>query len=143
MQADPPEGRRLALQGALDAVKSPAERNRLGQFATPPALASQVVAAALAWLPAGAPVRFLDPAFGTGSFLSALLDLAPPERLRHLAGWEIDHHYGEPARELWRGAGLELTLGDFTRAIPPTAGRPTLIVCNPPYVRHHHLDPAD
>ena len=143
MQADPPEGRRLALQGALDAVKSPAERNRLGQFATPPALARQVVAAALAWLPAGAPVRFLDPAFGTGSFLSALLDLAPPERLRHLAGWEIDHHYGEPARELWRGAGLELTLGDFTRAIPPTAGRPTLIVCNPPYVRHHHLDPAD
>ncbi|MHC5008764.1 MAG: Eco57I restriction-modification methylase domain-containing protein, partial [Planctomycetota bacterium] len=33
--------------------------------------------------------------------------------------------------------------GDFCRARPPAGGRgrSTLVVCNPPYVRHHHLAP--
>jgi len=144
MSADRSEARRVALQAALDAVRPLPGRNRLGQFATPPALARQVVGAALDWLPAGSPIRFLDPAFGTGSFLSALLDLAPAGRLERLAGYEIDPHYGEPARELWRPRGLDLVLGDFTRAEPPAAvAKANLVVCNPPYVRHHHLDPAD
>ena len=143
MHADSPEVRRFALQAVLDAVKPLPGRNRLGQFATPPELARQVVGAALGWLPAGEPVRFLDPAFGTGAFLSALLDLVPAGRLAGQAGYEIDPHYGEPARELWREGGLDLILGDFTRAEPPATGKANLIVCNPPYVRHHHLEPAD
>ena len=143
MPASSPEHRRLALQGVLDALKTLPGRNRLGQFATPPALARQVVGAALGWLPELAPIRFLDPAFGTGSFFSVLLDLAPAARLSGLSGFEIDPHYGAPAEELWRGRGLALTLGDFTRAEPPAAGKPNLIVCNPPYVRHHHLEPVD
>ena len=143
MSAESPEQRRFALQGRLDAVRPAAARNRLGQFATPPALARQVVAAGLGYLPEGQPIRFLDPAFGTGSFLSALLDEAPAGRLAGLAGYEIDPHYGEPARELWRHSGLALTLGDFTHAEPPVGGGANLIVCNPPYVRHHHLEPTD
>ncbi len=142
MTADSREARRLALQAELDAQKTAASRNRLGQFATPPFLAREVVREALALLPAGDAVRFLDPAFGTGSFFSALLDEAPAGRLSRSAGFEIDGHYGEPARELWRESGLDLSLGDFTRA-EPREPKATLIVCNPPYVRHHHLEPAD
>jgi hypothetical protein len=142
------ESRRLTLQAELDARKAAGDRNRLGQFATPPALARAVVGAALAALPAGAPIRFLDPAFGTGAFLSALLELAPTERLAALAGVEIDPHYGEPAHALWQGCGparaFALTLDDFTRMpAPAPAARPTLIVCNPPYVRHQHLSRDD
>ena len=144
MPAVSPEARRVALQAALDAVRPPAGRNRLGQFATPPELARQVVGTALEWLPAGEPIRFFDPAFGTGSFFSALLDLAPAGRLERPAGYEIDPHYGGPARQLWRPLGFDLTLGDFTRAEPPAADtKANLIVCNPPYVRHHHLEPAE
>lgn len=138
------ELRRLALQAELDAGKTARARNRLGQFATPPALARDVVATALDWLPAGAPVRFLDPAFGTGAFLTALLETAPAGRLVALRGFEADPHYGEPARRLWAGGALDLTLSDFTRAPPPAPDhRPSLIVCNPPYVRHHHIPSAD
>ncbi|MEI6557584.1 MAG: hypothetical protein WCO00_04195 [Rhodospirillaceae bacterium] len=143
MSADPPEARRLALQTVLDAARPAPERNRLGQFATPPALARELVGAALAWLAPGQPLHFLDPAFGTGSFLSALLGLVPAARLAGLAAFEIDRHYGDPAAALWRPCGLDLTLGDFTRAAAPCPGPATLIVCNPPYVRHHHLEPAE
>ena len=143
MPADTSETRRCALQAALDAVRPARERNRLGQFATPPMLAREIVAAALGWLPATAPVRFLDPAFGTGAFFSALLGLLPQPRLAAATGVEIDPHYGGPARRLWQGCGLDLTLGDFTRIVPPAGGGANLIVCNPPYVRHHHLAPAD
>ena len=67
------EQRRSALQAELDGQKSQAERNKLGQFATPTALARDVLAYGLSLLPKGEPVRFLDPAIGTGSFYAALM----------------------------------------------------------------------
>lgn len=135
------EDRRLVLQAALDADKTQKERNRLGQFATPTLLANDVLAYARTLLPAKAAVRFLDPAIGTGSFYAALLRAFPPERIAAAAGFEIDPHYGEPARTLWKGHALNLTLGDFTAMPPPEAAdRFNLVICNPPYVRHHHMD---
>lgn len=134
------EHRRLQLQAELDAARTRTERNRSGQFATPPALAREILASAVE--PLGqAPVRFLDPAFGTGAFYYALLTSLPAEQIAAAVGYEVDPHYGAPARDLWRPTGLVLHLEDFTKAAPPPAdsGRFNLIVCNPPYVRHHHL----
>lgn len=137
----PIEDRRVALQAALDAVKTQAERNRLGQFATPTGLASDVLAYARGLLPHDMPVRFLDPAIGTGSFYAALRREFPAERIEAAQGFEIDPHYGEPARALWDDHPLKLTLGDFTTTKRPREGRGfNLVICNPPYVRHHHMD---
>jgi len=138
------EPRRLRLQESLDAAKSPAERNRLGQFATPPTLAADVIRLARSLTPPNAGIRFLDPAFGTGSFYSALLRGFPKRRLQRALGYEVDPHYGDAARDLWAGTPLRLLLHDFTAATPPAedADKATLIVCNPPYVRHHHLGAA-
>jgi len=139
----PLEDRRLALQTALDAGKTQKERNRLGQFATPTLLAGDVLAYARTLLPTEVPIRFLDPAIGTGSFYAALLREFPARRIAAAAGFEIDPHYGEPARALWQGHALNLTLGDFTTTPPPEAeDRFNLVICNPPYVRHHHIDKA-
>ena len=44
------EGRRRALQVQLDAHKESGERNRMGQFATPPALAVDILRYAAASL---------------------------------------------------------------------------------------------
>ncbi len=140
----PIEARRLVLQSELDAAKTQKERNRLGQFATPTLLASDVLAHARKLLPENVPIRFLDPAIGTGSFYSALLREFPAKRIKAAAGFEIDPRYGEPSRELWNGYPLEFGLGDFTAMEPPTArGRFNLIICNPPYVRHHHMGKAE
>jgi hypothetical protein len=135
------EPARLQLQHSLDTAKTPAERNRLGQFATPQELASEIVGHAMSLLEPGLSIRFLEPGFGTGPFYSALLRHVPASRIGVAAGYEIDPHYAEPARQLWEGAGLRLETADFTKAEPPKAeaARYNLVVCNPPYIRHHHL----
>lgn len=135
--AETRERDRVVLQASLDSEKSQAERNRLGQFATPTVLADEILRYAAARLPPGAMVRFLDPAIGTGSFYSALLRILPRERIVESLGFELDPHYGSPAARLWEDTGLTLRLADFTRAEP--SPRFNLLICNPPYVRHHHL----
>lgn len=138
------EERRLAIQSHCDAIKTQRERNRLGQFATPPALASDVLDHAKRLLPDDTLVRFLDPGIGTGSFYTALLRAFPAERIVAATGFEIDPHYYQPARELWKDYPLEVHLGDFTKSTPPEVSeRYNLIICNPPYVRHHHMDTAE
>lgn len=139
------EQRRCVLQESLDGHKSQAERNKLGQFATPTKLAHDVLAYGLSLLPKRTPVRFLDPAIGTGSFYSALLSMSADRVVQSAVGFEIDPHYGEPARALWKGTSLEMMLVDFTRQTPPAdhKQRANLLICNPPYVRHHHLSGED
>ena len=133
------EAERLALQAVLDREKTQAERNRLGQFATPPELAEEILAYASTLLPEEEPVRFLDPAIGTGAFYAALLKTIPADRIEIARGFEIDAHYGEPAARLWESStGLDMRLSDFTKE-QAGSRKANLLICNPPYVRHHHL----
>lgn len=131
------EANRLRLQGELDAAKTQAERNRLGQFATPTALAFDILTFAATLLPEQECIRFLDPAVGTGAFFSALRQVFPERRIETALGFEIDSHYGKPASQIWSGTGFTIRLADFTMSEP--SEQFNLVICNPPYVRHHHL----
>lgn len=140
------EARRKAIQAGLDSGKSAAERNRLGQFATPYALAADIARYLEPFIASDHDgIRFADPAIGSGSFFSAALSVFGPKRLRAAVGVEIDPSFAEAARNLWGGFGLELVCGDFTQVVAsgfcPAA--PNLILANPPYVRHHHISRAD
>lgn len=141
MNIDLVESARLTFQDSLDSAKSPLDRNRLGQFATPPALSQAIVAETLRLLPRKRRIRFLEPALGTGSFYSALLSAAP-NRIDSALGFEIDDAFADVAKRLWQGTGIEVFNQDFLTAGVP-AERPNLLVCNPPYVRHHHIDSAE
>lgn len=133
------EVNRIETQDKLDAQKSHAERNKLGQFATPSALASDILKFIKSEIPRRLKVRFLDPAFGTGAFYSALLNTFSETRVESASGIEIDPHYGNHALEIWKQSSLNLLIGDFFAAKLPSTNKPNLIICNPPYVRHHHL----
>ncbi len=135
------EERRLALQTQLDAMKTQAERNRFGQFATPTALAVDILEYAKTIFPREMPVRFLDPAIGTGSFYSAFLRVFGNTTAQWAVGYEVDKHYAFPARQLWDAYPLDIRVDDFTKSDPPIeeASKATLVICNPPYVRHHHI----
>ena len=137
------ESKRVVLQSQLDSAKTLAERNKLGQFPTPTLLASEILAYAHTLLPATR-IRFLDPAFGTGSFYSALLKCFAARHITAAVGYEIDPHYAQAAMDLWEGEALDLRLMDFTHAPLPitNAEKFNLLICNPPYVRHHHLTHA-
>jgi len=131
------EQKRIALQAELDAKKTLPERNRLGQFATPTMLATDILKYAYNLVPQNAKINFLDPAIGTGSFYSALLKIFSENRIEQAFGFDIDPHYGEPAKLLWKDTSLSLKLADFTHEEP--SGLFNLVICNPPYVRHQHL----
>ncbi len=139
------EALRAEEQVRLDLLKSAAERNEWGQFATPPALAAEMAAYTRElWRGRADKVRFLDPAIGTGSFFSALRKAGKPGWLASASGIELDSQFADAAVRLWASEGLRVVTGDFTKLQPPPAReRPNLILTNPPYVRHHHLDPED
>lgn len=91
--AEEAEAQREALQARLDALKSQRDRRALGQFATPGPLATEIVEAtrALAGASSGR-AAFMDPAFGTGAFYSALLQVFPQGSIGVAKGFEIDPH---------------------------------------------------
>ncbi len=140
------ESRRIAVQAQIDAEKSARERNRLGQFATPQALALDMARYVDAVRgPSEGGIRFADPAIGSGSFYSAALSVFGPKRIDSAVGVEIDAAFAAAARSLWAGCALELVLGDFTQVIASAARpvAPNLVLANPPYVRHHHISRED
>lgn len=134
------EEHRQEEQVRLDLLKTPLERNKLGQFATPPELASSLARHAHTFLKSDA-VRFLDPAIGTGSFFSALSRAFPPSQINGALGIEVDPLFAASARELWTSEGLRVIEGDFTKQV--TEPRYNLVLTNPPYVRHHHIPGAE
>ncbi|EGR0532132.1 MULTISPECIES: Eco57I restriction-modification methylase domain-containing protein [Gammaproteobacteria] len=140
MKIDQLENQRQILQAELDAQKTQEERNIMGQFSTPNMLANDILTHAKNIIPTRGKVRFLDPAFGTGSFYSALNNVFSESRIEAATGFEIDEHYGKPASKLWEGTDLNYQLADFTKQNPPAEDEKyNLIICNPPYVRHHHI----
>jgi adenine-specific DNA-methyltransferase len=139
------ERSRMKIQENLDASKVHNVRRRLGQFATPISLATEMLQYAHYLLPKSE-IRFLDPAFGTGAFYSALLHVFSQDNIKKALGFEIDEAYWRAARDFWGlGSSLDLRLADFTRACPPKSEqeRSNLIICNPPYVRHHDMTSSE
>lgn len=140
------ESRRQAIQAEIDTRKSAAERNRLGQFATPNALAVDIARYVQSVLGRTKDnIRFADPSIGSGSFFSAALAVFGSKRISSAVGVELDPAFADAARDLWANAGLEIVRGDFTRVVangscPPA---PNIILANPPYVRHHHMNRED
>lgn len=136
------ETRRQMLQAELDARRSRKERNRLGQFATPNALAIEMAAYLQSISHRSLPaISFADPSIGTGSFYSAVLTVFGRESIERAVGVELDPAFCKAAQDLWGDVGLDVIQGDFTRVVThgSSLSSPNLILANPPYVRHHHL----
>ena len=136
------ESKRRIIQERIDSAKTATERNRLGQFATPPNLALDIARYALnLWQFRSDAASFLDPAIGSGSFYSAFRQTFPTRIIADACGVELDESFADAARNLWETSGLRIIPGDFTRLSPDRLYN--LILTNPPYVRHHHLDRPD
>jgi len=132
---------RQKYQRELDLDRSQLERNQLGQFSTPVELADEIARAVLPLLPARQPIRFLEPAIGSGAFFSALLQNKKNRIIGDALGFEIDPRFADVARQLWGADGLDVENEDFLSALP-RAAMANLVIANPPYVRHHHVSPT-
>lgn len=128
------EQERQRLQDSYDNSHSQLERNIKGQFATPNELAIAIVQDALIRI--DSPKRFLEPSCGTGSFISAVRKCDPQIRI---TGIEKDCNVFEMAKKLWADDLTDLRNEDFFD-VADSLRDYDLLVTNPPYSRHHHLD---
>jgi hypothetical protein len=138
------EQSRQVEQSRLDGERTQPERNRLGQFATPSTLARAIARLTRSHWPAGRRIHFLDPGVGTGAFYAALREEFPRRQVTRALGVEVDKDVAAVTKTLWGKDGLDVRVCDFTKLrVPPEGAQANLILANPPYVRHHHLDPED
>lgn len=129
---------RLVKQTKLDLERSSQERNKWGQFATPPSLAQDITNYAVNLHP-NSPIDFLEPACGSGVFFSALVNATRSLTVRSALGVELDSRFAAVADELWSGLGFKIINGDYFSSRRIQQGKASLVVANPPYTRHHHL----
>lgn len=132
------ESRRMQLQTSIDKVKSIENRRRFGQYATPYELAREIMSFGLS-LQNKKEISFLEPAFGTGAFYSALLSESDKraKTINTAIGIEVDKDFYAAANELWGHTNINLVSGDFTEIEP--FENVNLLISNPPYVRHHYI----
>jgi methylase of polypeptide subunit release factors len=119
-------------------LRSAQKRRNLGATYTP----YPIVEAMLAWArDQDAPARIVDPGAGSARFLARAAAVFPKAGL---IGVEIDPLAALIARANLAVAGLErrsrIILGDYRQIAFRGKGR-TLFLGNPPYVRHHLIEP--
>jgi N-6 DNA Methylase len=126
------------LGEAFCRVRSPLVRRPQGAIFTPLA----IVKSMLASLGPVQPVRMIDAGIGSGRFAIHAGKLFPKASI---IGFEIDPVAAILGRANLAVSGLaaraEILLADYRYASVPRLMGPTLFVGNPPYVRHHLLDP--
>ena len=119
-------------------LRDPSTRRSLGATYTP----AVIVDAMLAWaVKQFLPERIVDPGSGSGRFLLRAARLFPEARL---VGVEIDPLAALIARANLATCGFAsrtcVQLNDY-RSARLRSGERTLFVGNPPYVRHHLIEP--
>lgn len=128
------EERRIKKQIEFDASHNQAERNKNGQFATPIQLAKAISADAIKRV--DHPKLFLEPACGTGAFISAVKEIDPEIEIDAV---EKDLELFKIANSIWSDSKTNIYNEDFFD-FATTEKRYDLLIANPPYSRHHHLD---
>jgi adenine-specific DNA-methyltransferase len=127
------------LGDAFAGMRSAETRRPLGATYTP----GEIVAAMLDWAQSeGAPKRVVDPGTGSGRFaVAAGRRFAKAE----IVAVEIDPLAAILARGHLAAAGLarrsSVLVTDYRAFRPERTDGQTLYVGNPPYVRHHQIDP--
>lgn len=127
------------LGDAYCQIVSPQERRPLGQTYTP----EKIVRAMVYWATdQGVPTRIVDPGAGSGRYLLAAAKAFPKATV---IGADVDPVATLMLRASIVAAGLEhratANLGDYRALRLEEIDGPTLFIGNPPYVRHHQIDP--
>ena len=134
------EAERFRLQKAVDLSKTSLERNKLGQFSTPFSLAKQIVDYTIFLSQSDKELIMLEPACGSGVFISATI-AGDYENISY-EGIEIDSAYASICGDLFRDHNVEVHNENFFDFFSQSKGsmQYDLIITNPPYVRHHHIE---
>ena len=132
------ERHRFECQLLVDRKKEIEERRRKGQFSTPYDLAMEISRYGVSMLKESK-IMFLEPAFGTGVFYSALSSIVSDSHdILRATGYEIDEDYYQSSIGVWDDYNIRIIKDDFLSS--DSALGYNLLLTNPPYVRHHYID---
>lgn len=123
---------------AYERVVSAATRRRAGQFFTP-----LWVARAMAhWLLGEPTTTLLDPGCGSGSLLiaSAIERDHPRVKLLGIDSDRLAIEMAETTRAIRGIESMEVRKANFL--LDEIAEQPDAVICNPPFTRHHDIDPT-
>lgn len=123
----------------LEGNKNIADRKLLGQYNTPHFLSKMISQYSLKFLK-GDIFSFLEPAIGSGSFLSSVKEAAEMagKKMQKSVGVDIDDEYLNIVKKVfYLNNDLELINKDFFDILPPSQF--DLLISNPPYIRHQRL----
>ncbi|MCY4175368.1 MAG: N-6 DNA methylase [Acidimicrobiaceae bacterium] len=128
------------LGEAFTRIRPAQQRRLLGATYTP----CEIVSSMVAWVGERAePLRIVDPGTGSARFLLAAGRAFPQASL---VGVEIDPLAALVARANLTAAGFDnrsrVVVGDYRTAALGDCGGTTAYLGNPPYVRHHQIEPA-
>ena len=127
------------LGEAFCSLRPPAERRTKGATFTP----QTIINAMVQWAAESVtPTRIVDPGTGSGRYLVAAGRRIPKASL---LGIELDPLPAILARANLAVSGMaqrsEVVLDDYRAVSLPSVAGQTLFIRNPPYVRHHLIDP--
>lgn len=109
-------------------------------YLTPPELARDISRLALKYHKRKDPIKFGDPAVGTGAFYAAILETAGTHTIESAIGIDINRDNLLVAKKKWGRKGLHVKHADFLH-LEELSPR-SLILANPPYLRQQRIDPA-
>ncbi len=128
------------LGEAFCRIRSPQERRSRGATYTPKLIVDAMVGWAVET--AKTPQRIVDPGSGSGRFLAAAARVFAKAELLAV---EVDPLAALMTRAnaavLGFAGRLSIKLVDYRALSLPTISGPTLFIGNPPYVRHHDIEP--
>ncbi len=127
------------LGNAFARIRSPRQRRPMGAVYTP----HLIVDAMVTWIAASDhPVRVVDPGAGSGRFLLRAGQVLPSSEL---VAVELDPLAALVCRANLTAAGFDhrarVIVDDYRQADLGSCGGVTAFVGNPPYVRHHQIEP--
>lgn len=128
------------LSDAFSVLRSARARRPLGATHTP----DEIVAAMVRWAAnSGRPARVIDPGAGSGRFAVAAGRAFPRAEIIAV---ELDPLAAMLARAHLAAAGLarrsRVVVCDYRAFRPDAIAGQTLYIGNPPYIRHHQIDPV-
>lgn len=123
---------------SLNRVTYPGHKTEPEVHLTPPELAQEITKYAVSLVkPNDTQIHFGDPAVGTGAFYSALIQTLDPKKIASAIGIDISQKQVEAAKMRWSHRGMTVKHGDYLH-MDQLSPR-TLILANPPYLRHQGI----
>lgn len=131
------EAERLNKQAVFENESKIQTRKEKGQFFTDFEVAEELVHYGMT-LVKGNGITCLEPAFGSGSFFSAI-EKKYNQKVAKVLGYEIDRDLFEKVQNIWRQSNrLNLINNDFFKVVVDE--KVDFLITNPPYVRHQYID---